>query len=90
MKKSLLIVVSMLFSATALAHSGHTPLEFAGVLEAASHMFASSYHIVAMLAVSMAFIVSAVVVSKRKQVATVVLMVAGLAGSMLSMSLLLS
>jgi hypothetical protein len=43
-----------------------------------------------MLTISMAFIVSAVIVSKRKQVLTVVLMVLGLAGSMLGMGLLLS
>lgn len=90
MKKSLLVIVSMLFSAAALAHSGHTPFEFAGVIEAAKHHFTSSYHIIAMLTISMAFIVSAVVVSKRKQVLTVVLMVLGLAGSMLGMGLLLS
>lgn len=90
MKKSLLIVVSMLFSAATLAHSGHTPFEFASVLEATKHMFASSYHIVAMLTISMAFIVSAVVISKRKQVLTAMLMVSGLVGSMLSMGLLLS
>jgi hypothetical protein len=90
MKKSLVVVVSMLFSAATLAHSGHTPFEFSGVLEAARHMFTNSYHIVVMLTISMAFIVSAVIVSKRKQVLTVVLMVLGLAGSMLGMGLLLS
>lgn len=90
MKKYVLMVISVMFSATAIAHSGHTPFEFAGVIEVVRHYLSSSYHVVAMLVMSMAFIVSAVVVSKRRQILTVVFMVLGLAGSMLGMGLLLS
>ncbi|BAS67251.1 hypothetical protein [Bathymodiolus septemdierum thioautotrophic gill symbiont] len=88
--KKLLIIVSSLFSVSVLAHSGHTPFEFVGVTEVFKHYFASSYHIIAMLTIGVALMLSAVIVSKRKQILSAVLMVLGLVGLMLGMSLLLS
>lgn len=90
MKKLLLVTTSMLFSVAALAHSGHTPFEFTSVIEIIKHYLSSSYHIVAMLTVSMIFVVSALVISKRKQMFRMMLMLSGLVGSILGIGLLLS
>ncbi len=90
MRKILLGFVLMLGSVAAIAHSGHAPFEFSSIVETFRHHFTSSYHIVAMLMVSMAFIVSAVVVSNSKKILSVVFMVLGLTGSMLGMSFLLT
>lgn len=90
MKKLIIMIVSMLFSVTAFAHSGHSPLEFISAIEAAKHYFSSSYHIGTILTISMVFIVSAVILHKRRQILSTVLMVAGLFGSILGMGLLLS
>lgn len=88
--KKLLIIVSSLFSVSVLAHSGHTPFEFVGVTEVFKHYFASSYHIIAMFTISIVFMLSAVIIYKRRQILSSVLMVVGLASSVLAMSLLLS
>ncbi len=90
MKKLLLVAMSLLFSVTAIAHSGHTPFEFVGVIEVAKHYLSSSYHIAAMLAMSAVLIVSAVLVCNSRQILSTILMVLGLMGSILGVGLLLS
>ncbi len=90
MKKILLVTGLMSLSVSVFAHSGHTPFEFFSIIEAVKHHFSSLYHIVAMLVLSVAFIVSAIIIAQRKQILSVTLSVLGFIGSVLGIGLLLS
>ncbi len=90
MKKLLFVILSVLFSTTVFAHSGHLPFEMMGIVEGVKHQFSSSYHVVVMLTLSVAFIVSAIVVFKKQQILRSILMVLGFIGTILGVSLLLA
>lgn len=90
MRKILLVIVSMLFSVSVFAHPGHSPLEFISIIEVVKHYFTSSHHIATILVMSMVLIASAILIQKRRQILSTMLMVLGLFGSILGIGLLLS